>query len=197
MFAAMALLAAVPSTSVAAVVARSASSGFGHGALVALGIVVGDILFALAALLGLVLLVEALDDVLVWVRYVGGAYLLWLGITLLRSRTSPGPGVRTESAGLVSSFLVGLLITLADQKAILFYLGFFPAFVNLERIAPVDIAMITIVAVGGVKLGYAYAAERTASGVASRSGMALRRAAGAVMIAVGVWLIVGMQSLWI
>lgn len=88
---ALALLAAVPSVSVAAVVARAASAGFAHGALAALGIVAGDILFILAAIFGLVLLTEALGDVFAWVRLLGGAYLLWLGVTLLRSRTVPRP----------------------------------------------------------------------------------------------------------
>lgn len=60
LFAAMAVLAAVPSTSVLAVSARSASAGIAHGALVAMGVVVGDILFILLAIFGLALLAEAL-----------------------------------------------------------------------------------------------------------------------------------------
>lgn len=198
MFGAMALLAAVPSVSVAAVVARAASAGFSHGALVALGIVAGDILFVLAAIFGLVLLTEVLGDVFVWVRLLGGIYLLWLGVALLRSLAAPQPHARADSNGLVSSFAVGLMITLADQKAILFYLGFFPAFVDLQQIAPIDVALIitvTIVAVGGVKLLYALAAQRAAALARGRAGLALRRAAGVALLALGAWLIAGTQPL--
>lgn len=127
-------------------------------------------------------------------RGLGGAYLLWLGITLLRARSSPRSDARPEPAGLASSFLVGLLITLADQKAILFYLGFFPAFVDLQVIAPIDVVAIiavTIVAVGGVKLGYAYAAERAVSVAGGRAGVVLCRAAGVALVAAGSWLVVG------
>jgi len=50
------------------------------------------------------------------------------------------------------------MITLGDQKAILFYLGFFPAFLDLVAMSALDTAVIllvTTVAVGGVKLAYA------------------------------------------
>ena len=50
----MALLAAVPSLSVVAVVARAASFGFIHGAFTAFGVVVGDIILILLAIFGLV-----------------------------------------------------------------------------------------------------------------------------------------------
>ena len=51
-------------------------------------------------------------------------------------------------------FLTGLLVTLGDQKAILFYLGFFPAFVNLAALSLADTSLIlavATVAVGGPK----------------------------------------------
>ncbi len=59
--------------------------------------------------------------------------------------------------------MTGRLFTLGDQKAILFYPGFLPAFLNISILTLPDIAVIlriTIVAVGGVKLAYAYAAGK-------------------------------------
>ena len=56
-----------------------------------------------------------------------------------------------------------MLITLGDQKAILFYLGFFPAFIDLSSMTPADtlaIVIIAIIGVGGAKLVYAYLASR-------------------------------------
>ena len=92
---------------------------------------------------------------------------------------------------LLSSFLTGLFITLADQKAILFYLGFFPAFLDLSAISYFDtgiIIIIAVIAVGGVKLGYAYLARRVCLLISSKANQAIRIAAGSVMIAVGVYL---------
>ena len=57
--------------------------------------------------------------------------------------------------------MTGLLVTLGDQKAVVFYLGFLPAFIELGTLSHPDIGAVlasAVLAVGGVKLGYAYAA---------------------------------------
>ena len=164
LFTAMVILAAVPSVSVLMVTARSASRGFIHGVFTTIGIVTGDIFFILIAIFGLVLLAEAMGNTIVLIKYLGGAYLIFLGINFWWNKTKTENDVDASESSLLSSFLAGLLITLADQKAILFYLGFFPAFLDLSAITFLDTGIITgivIVAVGGVKLGYAYMADRT------------------------------------
>lgn len=192
LFAAMAVLAAVPSVSVLAVSARSASSGFAHGALTASGIVLGDIIFILFAVLGLVVLVEAMGTAFVLVKYTGGAYLIWLSVLIWRSRTKQAQHKNSNNSSLLSSFMTGLLITLGDQKAILFYLGFLPAFLNLSTLTASDIVVIvaiTVVAVGGVKLVYAYAAERAGHVFGGRFSEAMNMLAAFIMLAAGVWVI--------
>ena len=94
----------------------------------------------------------------------------------------------------------GFLITLGDQKAILFYLGFFPAFIDLSRMTPADTLIIIIsaaVSVGGAKLIYAYLADRAS--LLFKNTRAIRWInclAGSVMIAVGVVLLLKAQQ-WI
>ena len=89
--------------------------------------------------------------------------------------------------------MTGLLITLGDQKAILFYLGFFHAFVDLSTLTSVDIGIVIPIAalsVGSAKLAYAFMASRAGvltSGSRARRGLNI--AAAAVMIGVGVFLI--------
>ena len=61
------------------------------------------------------------------VKYLGGAYLIWLGIQVWRSRSKVVKAEEMIEPSLLSSFLTGLFITLGDQKTILFYLGFFPS----------------------------------------------------------------------
>jgi len=193
LFSAMIILAAIPSISVLTVSTKSATSGLIHGIFTTLGILVGDIIFIFIALRGLSFLMTIMGSLFSLVKYLGGAYLLLLGIGLCRSKL---PDIETEMAvksSLLSSFLTGLFITLADQKAILFYLGFFPAFLDLAQISDIDIILIiatTIVAVGGVKIGYAFMADRARLLLSHQTRKRINIMAGCVMIAVGVLLLV-------
>jgi threonine/homoserine/homoserine lactone efflux protein len=187
------VLAAIPSVSVLAVTARAAAFGFSHGMFTALGIVAGDIVFILIAVYGLAFIAELMGEQFAIVKLLGGAYLIWLGISLWRAdarlRDSDSPAVSSWN----SSFISGLLITLGDQKAILFYLGFFPAFIDLSRMTPLDTLIIIVIAtigVGGAKLVYAYLADRARVLFSdSRAARALNLLAAGIMIAVGVILL--------
>ena len=84
--------------------------------------------------------------------------------------------------------MAGLLLTLADQKAVLFYLGFFPAFLDLAAITlteALQVVVITVVAVGGVKIAYALAADRAQQWLRRGSTLVLRMVAAVVMICIG------------
>ncbi len=187
------MLAIIPSISVLAVSARAAAFGFTHGLFTAIGIVVADILFILIAVYGLVFVAELMGEQFTLVKYLGGVYLIWLGVSLWRADTKTRSSGEIGESSLGSSFLTGFLITLGDQKAILFYLGFFPAFVDLERMTPVDtllIILIAILGVGGAKLVYAYLADRASLIFKNtRAIRGLNGFAAAVMIMVGVALL--------
>lgn len=193
LFAAMLVLAAMPSTSVLLVISRSAASGFIHGAVTASGIVAGDILFILIAILGLSLLADSMGDMFILVRYLGGAYLVWMGISLLLAKPGEIKAEKGDSDSLSTSFLSGLLFTLADQKAILFYLGFLPAFINLSSLTLADTAVIlsiTLLAVGGVKLAYALMADGVVSLFTIRARRGLNMTSGGLMLAIGLIVVV-------
>lgn len=193
LFAAMALLAAMPSVSVLAVTARAASAGFAHGALTSLGVVVGDLIFIALAIFGLALLAEALGDGVVLVRYAGGLYLIWLGVRVWRATGRSEDPQRALVTSRWSSFMAGLLITLADQKAVLFYLGFLPAFVDLSTMSVLDavaVGMIAVVSVGGVKLAYAWAAGRAGTWLGAGASGWMNRIASVVMVVAGVVVLV-------
>lgn len=185
----MTLLALVPSISVLSVSARAASAGFCQGVYVTLGIIAGDTIFIVLAIFGLHLLAEAMGETFVFIKYLGGAYLIWLGVRLWRSAARAATGQAYTGTSATSSFMTGLLITLGDQKAILFYLGFFPAFMNLKALTILDaliVIAIAAVAVGGVKLGYVWAASRAGVLIGAKVGRTLNIIAACVMIVVGV-----------
>ena len=194
------VLAVVPSVSVLAVSARAAAFGFTHGMFTALGIVIADIIFILVAVYGLALIAGLMGEQFTLIKYIGGAYLIWLGISLWRNDSRARKSETVKQSSLGSSFLTGFLITLGDQKAILFYLGFFPAFIDLSRMTPADtliIIAIAIVGVGGAKLVYAYLADRTSLLFKNtRAIRGINMLAGGVMIAVGMFLLAKAQP-WI
>lgn len=194
LFGIMACLAALPSSSVALVVVHSAAANLRSGLAVSLGIVAGDLLFATLAVVGMTTLAEALGSLFILLRYCAAAYLLWLGVGLIRSATSDAsksefPVART----LHGSFLAGFLLTLGDVKAILFYASLFPAFVDLANLSAGDMAIIMVItalAVGGVKVVYAVAAQRVALTVGrSKWKKPAQMATGGLMLGAGGYLV--------
>lgn len=194
------VLAVIPSVSVLTVSARAAAFGFTHGMFAAFGIVIADIIFILLAVYGLALVAELMGEQFTLIKYIGGVYLVWLGISLWRAdaRARKTEAIRQSSLG--SSFLSGFLITLGDQKAILFYLGFFPAFIDLSLMTPTDtliVIIIAIIGVGGAKLVYAWLADRASLLFKNTHAVrGINMLAGAVMIAVGMFLLAKAQP-WI
>ena len=186
---AMLMLAASPGPGVMATVARSLSSGFRAALAVIAGIVLGDIVFLLLAISGLTLLARTLGSLFIAIKFLGGGYLVWLGLRMVLS--TPGfrpstPQSRTSGAGC---FFSGFLITLGNPKVILFYCGFLPTFLALEDIALTDVLIIVtvIAAVLLLVLGcYAWLASsaRKALYTPSQSKW-LNRTAGGIMMASG------------
>jgi threonine/homoserine/homoserine lactone efflux protein len=196
----MLLGATLPSVSVLTVSARSATLGFAHGVVTSMGIVAGDMLYILIALYGLSLLAGWLGRHVLLIQYLGSAYLIWLGILLWRVTPPSRRAVDMGDASMRSSFLAGLLITLADQKAILFYLGVFPGLMDVSTTSLGDagiILIIAVIAVGGPKIFYAYMAHQarqflTSSGASN----SVNRIAGAILVGVGLLLAAGAWSGW-
>lgn len=183
-------LAAMPSSSVALVVVRSVVSGRANGVFSALGIVAGDLVFVVMALIGMSVLAGWLGALFSVVKYCAGAYLIWLGVGLLRSKSSPQiQSMKYHSATLLADFLAGLFLTLGDVKAILFYASLFPILVDLESIGGWDIvlvAAITILTVGGMKLVYAMFAAQIVARFRGRLASDLpRKLGGTLMIGCG------------
>ena len=194
LLAAMIPLAVIPSPSVFAVVARSMASGFMHGVVTTIGIVVGDCFFIILAIYGLSAIAQIMGSLLVVIKYFGSIYLIWLGIKLIRAKAKILEVEGIKEFSWFSSFLCGLLITLSDPKAILFYMSFFPAFIDLSNLSFLDTATILLtatVAVGGVKLGYAYMADRAKLLWKNpRANKIMDIIAGSVIIGTGIVLVV-------
>ena len=193
LFGTMLILAFVPSVSVLAVSSRSAAFGFRHGVFTTFGIVLGDIIFILIAIVGVTVLAETMGPLFSIIKSVGGVYPIWLGILLWRSTTTAKTTQSSPDSSLVSSFMTGLLITLGDQKAIFFYLGFFPAFINLSSISYTQTAIVILTATISIliaKLFYAYMADRASLLVNPQRQRLFNRLASSIMLGVGLFILV-------
>lgn len=195
LFGIMVSLAALPSASVALVVTRSATLGLANGLAVVGGIILGDLIFILLAILGLSVVSQLMGDLFILVKYLGAFYLIWLGYTLL---TSAKPSTKEDSDAvkkqhMATSFFAGLVLTLGDVKAIFFYASLFPLFVNLVSFQTIDILVIlslVLFSLGSVKILYAYSASKIVSFISDKSNRLARKTVGGFMLAAGGYLIV-------
>lgn len=193
-FVIMLVLAAIPSASVGLVVVRSVTCGRRHGLAVALGIVLGDLIFVAIAVAGVSALAAAMGSFFGILKYVGGAYLVWLGIRLLFAQASEDTATPvSRQSSMSASVIAGLLLTLGDLKAVLFYASLFPVLMNMAQLTVGDILMIvavTVVTVGGVKAAYAVAAQAIVARLRLRRATRhLNRAAGGLLLGAGAWVI--------
>ncbi len=187
--AAMFLLAITPGPGVFATVSKALSSGFNHAVPVVIGIVVGDLIFLLFAIYGLSLIAETFSELFTIIKYIGGGYLIFLGIKLWFSTPSKTDIAELKPQSKKFSFLGGLSITLGNPKVILFYLGFLPTFVDLKTLSNTDIALVAFVVslvLGSVMLFYAFTASRARQLFKSESAQnKMNKTAGSVMIGTG------------
>ena len=189
LFGTMLLLAIVPGPGVFAIIARSFSSGILRGAYMVIGMILADYVFIILALFGLSALSEIMGTAFYVIKYISAAYLMWLGYKLLKTKATAIDIEDTKESSLLSNLVNGLLITLGNPKAILFYVGFFPAFVNIGDVSAYDTALIMLtatVAFGSVNLGYAFLAVK-AKGVfkSSNASNVINKTAGTIMVSTG------------
>lgn len=131
---AVAVLNATPGVDLLLTVTRTAQGGRRAGAMTALGIAAGCAVHALAAAFGLAALLAVSAVAFTAIKWLGAAYLLWLGIGLLRAAwRGPAAAAPRQRAMPPSSadadFRRGLLTNLLNPKIALFMLAFLPQFV--------------------------------------------------------------------
>ena len=186
---AMLFLAITPGPGVFATVARALASGFKKSTMVILGIVIGDLIFLLLAIYGLSEIAENLHEVFLTIKYIGAAYLIYLGIALWKACPKKMEIENAKELSWKGNFLSGLFITLGNPKVILFYLSFLPTFVDLSSLSNSDvlaIASIVTLVLGTTMLVYAFTASKARSMFqSSKSRRMMNRSAGGVMIATG------------
>ncbi|MFT0860588.1 LysE family translocator [Ancylobacter sp. G4_0304] len=184
--AALALAAASPGPSVIAVIARTLVRGREGALPLVLGIILGDMVWLTAAVLGLAALAAALGSLFIVVRLAAAGYLLYLAWKLW---TAPAHAAQAETVGRSESplglFLTGLGMTLGNPKAMVFYLALLPTIVdvaNLTTLGFAELCGVIFVVLGAVFASYVTLAHRARHLVAdTRAIKLINRACGSAM----------------
>jgi threonine/homoserine/homoserine lactone efflux protein len=128
-FAAALILAATPGPGIFYVLGRTLSGGRHEGVLSSLGTFLGGLVHVFAAAVGLSALLVASATAFSVVKYAGAAYLVWIGIGMIRSRNQAFHLVALPVPQL-HIFRQGVLTEMLNPKTALFFLSFLPQFVS-------------------------------------------------------------------
>jgi threonine/homoserine/homoserine lactone efflux protein len=182
-------LALLPGPNVTLVIA----SGLRYGTRAALVTIAGTqaglaIVIGIVAL-GLATLMATMGYWFDWVRFAGAAYLVWLGIKLIRA---PVEGLDTAAPPPRGGFfLQGFVVLLSNPKVLVFFGAFIPQFVDMAKnqILQVVILGFTFMVIAGITdMVYAVLAGRARKFFSARRTRMLSRASGGLMVGGGVWL---------
>jgi threonine/homoserine/homoserine lactone efflux protein len=140
---ALAVAAAIPGPGVTALVARALGSGFRSSLFMAFGLVLGDLTYLTAAVLGLAFIAQTFGTVFLVIKWLGVLYLAWLAWSFWRSGITPETiEARKGRGGALTSLLAGLMVTLGNPKTMIFYLALTPTLVDLRTITAADFGML-------------------------------------------------------
>lgn len=189
------VLAVTPGPGIAYVVARTVAGGRSEGLASCLGTGVGGMLHVLAAALGLSLLVAQSALAFNLVKYVGAAYLIYLGIRMLlrKDNAMAVDALAVKSQGARRAFVEGIAVEALNVKTALFFLAFLPQFVapnqplapQLALLGTICVVLNTLVDVVAV-----IAAARFLKSNAARTARArlMTKASGVTMLGLGAYL---------
>ena len=188
--AAAAALAIVPGPTVTVIVANSLRHGTRAGLLNVAGTQLGVAIWLAIAVMGLGAAIEVMG---VWfdaLRYAGAAYLVWLGIKLLRSRGDLALATdRARPRG--SFFLQGFIVIMSNPKMLVLFGALIPPFLSrdgnmMQQTLFLGVTFAVIAAVGDT--GYALMAGKAGTWLSHSRIRAIEIVSGVCLTAGGVWM---------
>lgn len=118
------------------IMARTAGQGWRAGSVAALGIAMGCLVHVLAAALGLSALLNTSAMAFEIIKYLGAAYLIYVGVSMVFSRARPADASQGNTVAPALSyrkiFMQGLLTNVLNPKVALFFLAFVPQFISAQ-----------------------------------------------------------------
>lgn len=137
------MLFLIPGPAVFLTISQTIKGGKKNGIITGLGIAVGDLIHTLAAVVGLSAILMTSTLAFGVVKYLGSAYLVYLGIRALLEKSKKVEKPITKKVNNNLSFRQALLIELLNPKTSLFFLAFLPQFVKNDG-SPVTIQLLML-----------------------------------------------------
>ncbi|AQS39641.1 putative threonine efflux protein [Shewanella psychrophila] len=196
-FIAMFIFGITPGPGVFAILARAMVQGPKKCISLAAGMVTSDLIYLIFACFGLATIAENWSEVFVVIRYLGAAYLIYLGYKMFKALPQVGEEVSSQVKELkksrpMASFAQGFLISTSNPKVILFYISFLPTFIDLTVLKTQDIVLVSVLSCSALISGLmliAFGAAKLAKTLKTPlAHKRLNQGAGSIMIAAGSYL---------
>ncbi|MEM1377859.1 MAG: LysE family translocator [Pseudomonadota bacterium] len=183
----------VPGPTVTVIIANSLRKGAAAGLMNVAGTQAGLAIMIAILALGLQTIVAFMGEAFFYLKLIGAAYLIWLGVQLWRSNGSladPDENA-TKARSLQGHFWQGFFVIWSNPKALFFFGAFIPQFV-----VPEGSAAIQTVVLGGIFMLcatvfdalYALAAGKTGGWLSRSNIRILERVSGTALIGGGIWM---------
>ncbi|WP_417841445.1 LysE family translocator [Terasakiella sp.] len=193
-FLAIFIFGITPGPGVFAILARAMMDGSRACFMLSLGMAISDIIYLIAACLGLATIATHWGELFSVIRIVGAIYLFYLGWKMWTAPVDVDTvPTKLDKKGHRLSFLQGFLISASNPKVILFYIAFLPTFMDLSTLQGNDILLASGLTLIGLMLGLmliAGFASRARRLLTSQKAIRrLNRSAGSLMVGAGAFLL--------
>ena len=184
------LWTALPGPGIAIVISQTLAAGRKAGFAVIAGLIFADVVFLGIAFVELLAIAAAMGPMFQLVKYGAAAYLIWRGYKLIVA-TDSSVVVKTDQHGnLWQGVSLGLLATLSNPKAILFFGSLMPTLIDMTAVAVVDLVIMAGIVAGVSFVIYGCCvilSDRTRHLVSSaRAANYVRKITGSIFIGSGV-----------
>jgi len=197
-FIAIFIFAITPGPGTFALLARALVSGAWACLPMSVGMAISDIIYLVLATFGLATIAENYGGLFTAIRFIGAAYLLYLGYKMWTTKvdasfTAEEPKSNSKQKNWLSGFTQGFLISASNPKVILFYIAFLPTFIDLTVLNNADIMLLSVLTffalIAGLML-VSVGASSVRRYLKSESALKkLNRTAGSIMIGAGLFLV--------
>jgi threonine/homoserine/homoserine lactone efflux protein len=188
--AASAVLLIIPGPTILLVVSYALGQGWRTALPVATGVALGDFTAMTLSMLGIGALLAASATVFTILKWIGAAYLIWLGIKLFRAGGTLAAEPRHDAASALKMLGHAWLVTALNPKSLTFFIAFLPQFLSRDAdfLTQMIIFEATFLALAFANaLGYALAASRARAMVRNPRAIRLfNRAGGTLLVGAGV-----------
>jgi threonine/homoserine/homoserine lactone efflux protein len=188
--AASAVLLVIPGPTVLLVVSYALGQGWRTAAPMAIGVALGDFTAMTLSMLGVGALLAASATLFTILKWIGAAYLIYLGIKLFRAGGALAAEPRKDTASVTKMLAHAWLVTALNPKSLTFFVAFLPQFLDhnadfATQMLVFEATFLTLAFANA--FGYALVASRARSAVGNpRVIAAFNRTGGALLVGAGV-----------